>query len=78
MATMSKRQRLEATIRGEVADRLPVALWRHFPGDDKDPDELAGSIVAFQQQYDFDFIKVTPASSYSVCDWGAEDRQRRR
>jgi len=74
MAGMSKRERLEATIRGEVTDRLPVALWRHFPGDDQDPIELARSIVAFQQQNDFDFVKVTPASSYCVCGWGAEDR----
>jgi uroporphyrinogen decarboxylase len=71
---MTKRQRLEAAIRGEAVDRPPVALWRHFPGDDQDPAALAVSTVAFQQQYDFDFIKVTPASSFCVWDWGAEDR----
>ena len=73
MAEMTKRERLEATIRGELADRPPVALWRHFPGDDQDPAELAASTVAFQRQYDFDFIKVTPASSFCVRDWGVED-----
>lgn len=71
---MTKRERLEATIRGEATDRPPVALWRHFPGDDQDPAELAASTVAFQRQYDFDFVKVTPASSFCVRDWGAEDR----
>jgi uroporphyrinogen decarboxylase len=70
---MSKRDRLEATIQGETTDRPPVALWRHFPGDDQDPAQLAASTVAFQQQYDFDFIKVTPASSFCVRDWGVED-----
>jgi uroporphyrinogen decarboxylase len=74
MGIMKKRERLEATIRGEATDRPPVALWRHFPGDDQDPIELAASTVAFQRQYDLDFIKVTPASSYCVRDWGAEDR----
>ena len=74
MGTMSKRERLEATICGEEADRPPVALWRHFPGDDQNPLELAASTVAFQRQYDFDFIKVTPASSFCVRDWGVEDR----
>ncbi len=73
MPEMSKRERLEATIRGEAADRAPVALWRHFPGDDQDPAQLAASTVAFQRQYDFDFIKVTPASSFCVRDWGVED-----
>ena len=74
MPAMTKRERLEATIRGEETDRVPVALWRHFPGDDQDPAELAASTVAFQRQYDFDFVKVTPASSFCVRDWGAEDR----
>jgi uroporphyrinogen decarboxylase len=73
MREMSKRERLMATIRGERIDRLPVALWRHFPGDDQDPAELAASTVAFQRQYDFDFVKVTPASSFCVRDWGVED-----
>jgi len=74
MPSMSKRERLEAAIRGETVDRPPVALWRHFPGCDQEPAELAASTVAFQRQYDFDFIKVTPASSFCVRDWGAEDR----
>jgi uroporphyrinogen decarboxylase len=73
MTTMSKRERLEATIRGQATDRTPVALWRHFPGDDQDPANLAASTVAFQRQYDFDFIKVTPASSFCVRDWGVQD-----
>jgi uroporphyrinogen decarboxylase len=73
MEAMSKRERLQATIQGEPADRTPVALWRHFPGDDQDAVSLAASTVAFQAQYDFDFIKVTPASSFCVRDWGVED-----
>jgi uroporphyrinogen decarboxylase len=71
---MTKRERLEAAIRGEESDRPPVALWRHFPGDDQDPESLAASTLAFQSQYDFDFIKVTPASSFCVRDWGVDDR----
>jgi uroporphyrinogen decarboxylase len=74
MTEVSKRERLEATICGEPTDRPPVALWRHFPGDDQNPAELAASTVFFQRQYDFDFIKVTPASSFCVRDWGVEDR----
>ena len=32
---MEKRERLEKTIAGEQTDRVPVALWRHWPGDDQ-------------------------------------------
>jgi uroporphyrinogen decarboxylase len=73
---MDKRERLQAVIKGERADRVPVALWRHFPVDDQRPEDLAASTLAFQQQYDFDFVKVTPASSFCVKDWGAEDAWR--
>ena len=71
---MTHRQRLEACLANEKLDRPPVALWRHFPVDDQDPLRLAAAVSAFQSQFDFDFIKNTPASSYCVKDWGAEDR----
>jgi uroporphyrinogen decarboxylase len=71
---MKKSERLMAAIRGEQVDRPPVALWRHFPGDDYRPRDLAAATVAFQRTYDFDFVKVTPASSFCVQDWGSQDR----
>ncbi|HKY83804.1 MAG TPA: hypothetical protein VJ160_03160, partial [Anaerolineales bacterium] len=73
---MSKRERLRAALAGDVADRPPVALWRHFPVDDQSPQIFAEAVVAFQREYDFDFIKVTPASSYGVRDWGVADAWR--
>lgn len=70
---MTKRERLEATIRGEPVDRPAVALWRHWPGDDQRAEDLARAQVAFQQRYDFDFMKVSPSSSYCLEDWGVVD-----
>ncbi|HZW03475.1 MAG TPA: uroporphyrinogen decarboxylase family protein [Anaerolineaceae bacterium] len=71
---LSHRQRLEHCLAGDRLDRPPVALWRHFPVDDQDPHRLAAAVTAFQGLFDFDFIKNTPASSYSVKDWGAQDQ----
>lgn len=68
--SMTKRERLAAAVAGQDVDRVPVALWRHFPGDDTSAEELARSVAAFQQTYDWDFIKLTPLSNYSVADWG--------
>src|SRR5689334_10472574 len=68
---MSKRDRLAAAIRGEETDRPLVALWRHFPTDDLDPEQLALSSAAFQTQYDWDFLKLTPSSNYSIDGWGS-------
>ena len=72
MSAWDKRQRLETVVRGEPADRVPVALWRHFPGDDQDPQALSAAHAAFQREFDFDFLKVSPASSFCVEDWGVE------
>jgi uroporphyrinogen decarboxylase len=72
----NKRERLQAAIEGELVDRPAVALWRHFPVDDQDPRALAEATAAFQRDYDFDFVKVTPASSFCVRDWGVEDEWR--
>jgi uroporphyrinogen decarboxylase len=73
MQTMSKRERLEATIAGQVVDRPAVALWRHWPGDDQRAGDLAGATVDFQQRYDWDLVKCMPASNYCIADWGAQD-----
>jgi uroporphyrinogen decarboxylase len=68
------RERIQACLRGETTDRTPIALWRHFPVDDQDPETLAASTLHFQNTYDFDIVKVTPASSFAVKDWGVEDK----
>jgi uroporphyrinogen decarboxylase len=70
---MNQRERLEAAIAGQSVDRIPVALWRHFPGDDQDLASLAAATIAFQRRWDFDFVKVTPASSFQIRDWGVRD-----
>lgn len=74
MSDWSKRQRVAAAIAGEAVDRLPVALWRHWPGDDQDAAALAAAHLKWQADYDWDILKVGPASSYSVVDWGVADR----
>ncbi|MBN1485811.1 MAG: uroporphyrinogen decarboxylase [Chloroflexia bacterium] len=72
MPEMTKRQRLEATIAGQSVDRPAVALWRHWPVDDQSAAGLVRATLDFQRRYDFDFIKMMPASNYCILDWGAE------
>lgn len=69
---MHKRQRIWAAIRGEPVDRVPIALWRHFPYEDQTAEGLAKAVVDFQLQFDFDLVKVTPTSGYPAEAWGAE------
>jgi len=68
------KERIQACLNNESLDRPPVALWRHFPVDDQDPRLLAEATLNFQRIYDFDLVKVTPASSFCVKDWGVDDK----
>jgi len=67
---MNSRERVRAAIAGRPVDRVPIALWRHFPGDDQKAESLAAAHVAFQKRYGWDLLKVTPASGYYGDDWG--------
>ena len=72
--TLSHRDRLFTLLHEPSSiDRPPVALWRHFPVDDQSSETLASATLFFQKSYDFDFVKITPASSFCLRDWGAED-----
>lgn len=71
---LTHENRMRKCLAGEPLDRVPVALWRHFPVEDQSPDTLAQAVVNFQQTYDFDFVKVTPSSSFCVKDWGSVDQ----
>ncbi|MCC7117249.1 MAG: hypothetical protein IT310_01895 [Anaerolineales bacterium] len=67
------QERLQTVFANQKPDRAPVALWRHFPNEDQNPETLAQATLEFQRTYDFDLVKVTPASSFAVKDWGVED-----
>ena len=66
-------ERVQAAMHGEIIDHPPVALWRHFPVDDQSPELLAEAHLHYQQEYDFDLLKLTPASSFCLKDWGIDD-----
>ncbi len=73
---ISHRKRLETCLTGDPPDRIPVALWRHFPVDDQTAEGLAIAALNFQRIFDFDLVKYTPASSFCLKDWGSQDEWR--
>lgn len=64
--------RIEAAVAGRPVDRVPVALWRHFPHDDQDAGKLAARTLEWQRAWDFDLVKFMPSGTYGVEDWGAK------
>lgn len=70
METFSKRDRLEALMNGESADRPPVAVWHHFLKEETDADAFVKATADFQEMYDWDLIKLNPRAVCFTETWG--------
>jgi uroporphyrinogen decarboxylase len=68
---MTHWERVRAALKGEETDRVPISLWRHWPFHDETAQGLAAATVRWQQEYDFDIVKVNPTGTYGIEDWGA-------
>jgi uroporphyrinogen decarboxylase len=71
---MTHRERIRAALRGENVDRVPVSMWRHFFSRETSAESLAEAMLGFQEQFDWDFMKVNPRASYHVEDWGVKTK----
>jgi uroporphyrinogen decarboxylase len=68
---MKHRELIDSAIAGRSRpDRVPAALWRHFPEQDQKAERLAEAHIKFYRTYAPDLLKVTPASGYYGDDWG--------
>lgn len=70
MVTMTKKERIDAALKGEEVDRVPVSFWRHYYQQERDPSLLADALLAFQRDFQWDFVKVNPRASYHTEGWG--------
>ncbi len=70
-STLNPRERLGRSQRGAALDRTPISFWRHFPNEDQDPGQLIEAMLAFQERYRLDLVKLMPSGMYSVVDYGA-------
>ncbi len=70
---MDKRARIEAALRGEAVDRVPLSLWRHHHRQDRSPEALAAATLALAHEHDLDLVKLTPSGLYAVEDWAGDE-----
>lgn len=75
MRQMSRRERIQAAINREPVDRVPYAVWRHFPSVDRSPAGLAQATLRFHDHYGSDFLKITPHGGYAVEAWGCVEAE---
>lgn len=55
---MTKRERVEAVIRGERPDQVPVSFWHHFTEAEITGRPALDAHVRHLETYDVDFVKV--------------------
>jgi len=78
MKQMSRSDRILAALRREPVDRVPYAVWRHFPAVDRSPAGLAQATLRFHERYGSDFLKLTPGGGYAVEAWGCVEGEEVR
>ena len=70
MSNLSKRERVDAALKGEAVDRVPVSAWRHFIPEEQSPQTLAEISLKHFHDYDWDWLKVNPRATYYAEAWG--------
>jgi uroporphyrinogen decarboxylase len=71
---MNKKERVEAALRGEPVDRVPVSVWSHDYKGEWGVQSLMESLVENFTRYDWDFLKVHPRATYLAEAWKAHYR----
>lgn len=63
----------QSLLRHEPVDRIPWALWRHYPHEEYHADAFVQASVEYHREHNFDLIKIGPRSSYQIRDYGTGD-----
>ncbi len=71
---MNKKERVDAALRGDEVDRIPVSMWGHDFEREWSVQSFAEAMVENFTHYDWDFMKVNPRASYHVEGWGVKVR----
>lgn len=64
---------MERQLGGEECAVAPVLFWKHHPVDDQDGAALCRATLDFQRRFDCDIIKISPAATYQLPDYGLRD-----
>ncbi|MDO4332724.1 MAG: uroporphyrinogen decarboxylase family protein [Eubacteriales bacterium] len=71
MEKMTHTQRVKAVLEGKPVDRYPFVAWGpHLNLEDKNVGDFTKAVIAYQNQHDFDILKVMQNGLYAVEDFG--------
>src|ERR671916_286328 len=64
LAEMTRTERVQAAVRGEPVDRLPVCFWHHFRPEGSGRALAEATLRFFDETFDLDVAKVMPDLPY--------------
>lgn len=70
---MDLKERVSAALAGDALDRLPMAFWRYWPGDDQRAADLARCIVFWQGDFNWDICIVPSSPHFLLTGYGVVD-----
>ena len=69
---MDKFDLIKKALKAEPTEKVPYAIWKHFPEFDKNPEELLKAQMDFQTKFDSDIMKISISGRAFATDFGAE------
>lgn len=69
---MDKFDIIRKAFKAEHTERVPFAIWKHFPDFDKSPEGLLKAQMDFQNKYDSDIMKISISGRSFATDFGAK------
>ncbi len=69
---MDKFELINKAFKAEPTERVPYAIWKHFPEFDKTPEGLLKAQIDFQDKFDSDIMKISISGRAFASDFGAE------
>ncbi len=69
---MDKFDLINKTFKSKPTERVPYAIWKHFPESDKTPEGLLKAQMNFQAKYNSDIMKISISGRAFASDFGAE------
>jgi len=69
---MDKFDLVKQVLKTEQTERVPYAIWKHFPEFDKSPEGLLKAQMDFQNKFDSDIMKISISGRAFASDFGAE------
>jgi len=71
METMTKMERVKAVLEGKPVDRPPFVAWGpHLNLEDRHTGDFTKAVIAYENQHDFDILKVMQNGLYFAEDFG--------